>query len=369
MIKIDLAYFKELFEPKIKQKLEERKIPGFALSIVAHGTRIYSLGFGYSDAEQKKVFNGDTLSRFGSVTKSFTSLAILILEDRGELSVSDPITKYVELHLNTGLNQITIHHLLTHTSGIVDPFMDRNDLSKEEYMNEVSKAINETRENLGKSIYSNIGYSLLSMIIETIMQTSYYKAIRELILQPLKMNRTIFIGEEEENSKDDNLAIPYKPVKENKKIIDVIQADYKYSEFIKGGGAIISSCNEMLLFLDMLMNTGFVNGEQIIEANVIEKMLTGYVKDEPLSKMIQSPAYNGYGFGIKENYKKTGQTFINGAGEILGGTSFVGLFKEAKIGFVCVANSQGFPLLFMYDDWDKVLEHDPVFKNMVKPNK
>ena len=72
--------------------------------------------------------------------------------------------------------------------------------------------------------------------------------------------------------------------------------------------------------------------------------------------MLHIDSYNGYGIGIKDDYK--GQTLINAAGSILGGISLIGLFKEAKIRFSCIGNLDGFPLMFIYDVWDKVLEHD-----------
>ena len=139
-----------------------------------------------------------------------------------------------------------------------------------------------------------------------------------------------------------------------------------FSRLTKGPGGIISSCNEMLVFIDMLINNGSVGGKTIFKPKIFEKMLTRYVKLEDLSKLLHVDSYDGYGIGIKDDYK--GQTFINAAGSILGGISLIGLYKEAKIGFSCIGNSDGFPLMFIYDVWDKVLEHDPLFKRINKKN-
>ena len=115
MIKIDLNYLKEIFEADIITIVENKRFPGMAMSIIENGTKIYSFDVGYRDIEKCKEFNGDTLVRFGSITEAFTSLAILLLEDQGKLSVDDPIVKYLSINPRTKKHQITIHHLLTQT--------------------------------------------------------------------------------------------------------------------------------------------------------------------------------------------------------------------------------------------------------------
>ncbi|MFW9780110.1 MAG: serine hydrolase domain-containing protein [Candidatus Heimdallarchaeota archaeon] len=361
---MDIDYFKENFEPEITRRFENREFPGMAISIIEDGAIIYSFGLGFRDIKNFKDFNADTLARFGSCSKSFTSLAILLLENQGKLSVDDPITDYLPITTSTGTDAITIHHLMTHTSGLPDIFIDRMGYTRDEYLERVTNIIKDSRADLGRFIYSNIGYSLLAMIVEKASRKSFDEAMRGLILTPLNMKRTIMLGDEELASIDDNHSIPYMPKKDEYGNLTFTKSEYRFEEFTKGPGGIVTSCNEMLIYLDMLMNNGSVGGKIVFKPSVIAKKLSRYLKDENLTKMLKTDSFEGYGIGIKDGYK--GQTFMNTAGGIVGGISLIGFYKEAKIGFACIGNSEGFPLMFIYDVWDKILDNDPVFKNWNK---
>ena len=91
--------------------------PGAALLVVQGGEVVYRGARGMADVELGVPLSADHVFRLGSITKQYTAAAILLLEERGELSVDDPITKYLPDYPTHG-HEITIEHLLTHTSGI-----------------------------------------------------------------------------------------------------------------------------------------------------------------------------------------------------------------------------------------------------------
>ena len=80
-------------EARIAAEVAAQKVPGFAFGVVLDGELIYAKGFGVADLDDKRPVDADTVFRIGSITKTFTSLAILKLRDAGKLSLDEPITR------------------------------------------------------------------------------------------------------------------------------------------------------------------------------------------------------------------------------------------------------------------------------------
>jgi CubicO group peptidase (beta-lactamase class C family) len=136
----------------------------------------------------------ETVYRIGSITKSFTALSILQLEERGLLNVEDPVRKYVS-EIPADWGDITIHQLLCHKSGIPD-FMNAKTYEDFAHPNHVENAL---KEYAGKPLlskpgevfrYSNSGYVLLGHIIEKVSGKSYEQYLTENILRPAGMDHT-----------------------------------------------------------------------------------------------------------------------------------------------------------------------------------
>ena len=100
--------------------MKENQIPGVAIGLAKDGELFYGKGFGYRDVEKQLEVTIDTVFATGSITKSFTCVAIMQLQEAGKISVHDPVKKYLpNFRLKHGsTEQITIHHFMTHTSGI-----------------------------------------------------------------------------------------------------------------------------------------------------------------------------------------------------------------------------------------------------------
>lgn len=109
------------FEEYAQQLVDEHQIPDAVIGIAKDGKPIYQKGFGFSDTESRHADTADTVYGIGSITKSFTCVAIMQLQEAGKLSVHDPIVTYLpEFRLKAGniVEQMTIHHLMTHTAGL-----------------------------------------------------------------------------------------------------------------------------------------------------------------------------------------------------------------------------------------------------------
>ncbi len=174
--------------------------PGASVVIMQNGEMIHQEGYGLANVELGVPITPDSIFRIGSVTKQFTSAAIMLLQQRGELSVSDPIGMYLPEFPTHG-HHITIEHLLNHTSGImsytsIPGYMEggvRPDLTTEELV-DVFKNLPMEFAPGDKWNYNNSGYVLLGAIIEKISGQSYEDFIAENIAGPLGLGSTLYGG-------------------------------------------------------------------------------------------------------------------------------------------------------------------------------
>jgi len=169
------------------------RIGNFSGSILVarEGKILLNKGYGMADLEHDVPNTPQTIFRLGSVTKQFTSMAIMQLQEKGRLNVDDPITKYLPTYPSD--ERITIHHLLTHTSGIPN-FTSFPDYEKTMmFPSPLEKTIERFKDKPleftpgEKFKYSNSGYILLGYIIEKVCGTSYEEFLKENIFQPLNM--------------------------------------------------------------------------------------------------------------------------------------------------------------------------------------
>ena len=185
-----------LFVDKVSQVCENSKLNGNVL--IAKGEEILFQGsFGYSNLEEKIPFVNDSVFRIGSITKQFTALSILQLVDKGLLKLEDTIDKFVD-----GVNYnyaVTIHHLLSNSSGIpnFDAFGNYDDLLASENFHErmvkeiiLTKPLNFVPGE--RFEYSSSGFFILTHIIESVSKVPYHKYLQDNIFKPLNMQNSGF---------------------------------------------------------------------------------------------------------------------------------------------------------------------------------
>jgi CubicO group peptidase (beta-lactamase class C family) len=172
-------------------------IPGVSILVAKDGKAVYSKGFGSANLESGLKANPDHVFEIGSITKQFTAVAILMLEEQGKLSVDDTITKFIPEYPTQG-KTITVHHLLNHTSGIksytnMESFMTlaRTDMTPialiDKFKNEPMEFDPGTAFN-----YNNSGYVLLGHIIEVASGQSYEDFIQANIFDKVGMSKSYY---------------------------------------------------------------------------------------------------------------------------------------------------------------------------------
>lgn len=175
--------------------------PGAAVLVLKDGKTLLRKGYGLSDIEAKRAIQAGDVFRIGSMTKQFTAVAIMMLEEEGKLSVQDEITRFIPDYPTQG-KKITIEHLLTHTSGI-QSYTDmpgfRTIVQKDmKPMEVVDFFKNEPMQFAPgeRYAYNNSGYFLLGVIIEKVSGMSYADFVAKRIFEPLEMRDTAFEGHE-----------------------------------------------------------------------------------------------------------------------------------------------------------------------------
>ena len=163
--------------------------------VAQHGKVLLSKGYGMANFEWNVPVTPETRFRLGSITKQFTAMAVLLLEQQGKLKVSDPVCQYVEA-CPEAWQPLSLHHLLTHTSGIPNftGFPDyRPTMMKPSPPAETLKRFRDRPLEFApgsKFSYSNSGYVLLGYIIEKVSGGPYSAFLRQNVFTPLGMADT-----------------------------------------------------------------------------------------------------------------------------------------------------------------------------------
>jgi CubicO group peptidase (beta-lactamase class C family) len=180
---------------EISDYLSQLETLGFAgvVAVSLEGKPVLVEGYGLADREQDTPWTPATVSTVGSLTKQFTGATLLLLQEQGLLSVDDPIDKFFDA-VPEDKRSITLHHLLTHSSGIVDldGVGDFDSIGREEF---VRRAMEQPLESpSGEQYhYSNAGYSLLGAVVELVTELSFEQFLRETALVPNGIYETGYI--------------------------------------------------------------------------------------------------------------------------------------------------------------------------------
>lgn len=189
-----------LYEQWVEAKLAYDRIPGGSISLVADQELIWSRGFGWADVQDRRRASSETLYSICSISKLFTSIAILQLRDAGKLRLDDPAAKYVpEADIDSAdptAPQVTLRALLTHSSGMpresAHPYWTGPDFPFPE-RDEIREGLREQKmlyppERFFQ--YSNLGMTLLGWVVESVSGQAFEEYVRERILDPLGLKAT-----------------------------------------------------------------------------------------------------------------------------------------------------------------------------------
>lgn len=356
----DHSVFKKTFEREVVKIMRDFRVPGMSILIAKNGDPIYERSFGYRDIAGRKPATKDTLYGIASITKSMTCLAILQLHQAGKLNINDPVSNYLPLELAVKVKPITLHHLMSHSSGM--PCLNSYEfvMVNQGYIANIPVLplgnwddfylhVNDARDELiyppnEKYFYWNGGFTLLSQIIEKVSGIPYEEFMKVNILQKLGMNRSSYYREDLE--RDQDVSIGY-----NNKWLETgfkrSPTPHLSSPFVSGAGGLNSSVKELTNYLQYHLNNGVYENNRIIDEKLLQEMYkphnpniknlhTEFYGYEPNSK-----EYYGYGLKVYENYY--GYTLVThqGVSGVSGGN--IGFIPELKISVVQLYNVSWLP--------------------------
>lgn len=281
-----------------------------ALLVAKDGRVILNKGYAMAIRSKKVPNTSETVFSTGSITKQFTAAGIMKLEMMGKVNTEDPITKYFD-DVPEDKKRITLHHLLTHTSGIVDSLgPDYVPAPRDETVRKTLEA--PLRFKPGQQFgYSNAGYSLLAAVIEKVSGQSYEEFMNENIFTPAGMKYTgyrmpewdrkvvahWYVGEEDNGT----------PLEKN------------YPQWhLLGNGGILSTTEDMYKWHLALLE------DKILSAQAKKKMFTPYL--------------NGYGYGWDVLEREMGWLIQHDGGSMLGSSSEMRRYIDAKVVTILFCN-------------------------------
>lgn len=241
-------------------KSYERELFNGNVLVVKNDTIVYQKSFGFTDGTQQKKLDSNSIFNIGSISKQFNGIAIMILQERGLLSVHDTISKF-DLGLPDWSKKITISNLLNYTSGTprLDVVFPSNDDEAWEMIRSVDTLLFEPGTRF---LYDNSNVFLQKRIIEKVTGQSFQKFVRENIINPLNMTNTVF---------DPTADYPNRT-----SCYDFNKVQCPEMEFISGWPWL--SINDLYTWVDALNSNKLISKESF---NVL--LINPYVKDRASS--------------------------------------------------------------------------------------
>ncbi len=312
---------------RIDKNIQSRAFSGTIL-VAQKGKVLISQGYGLADRENDVPNSSQTKFAIGSMTKAFTAMAIMILQERGQLTVKDPICNYVA-DCPAAWNPITLHHLLTHTSGIHN-YTDM--------YGELKEKVNFCQEYKPEEIiayfkdlpldfvpgsrwsYSNSGYFLLGTVIENVSGESYETFIQNNILHPLGMSDT---GYDRTSTIVKNHASGYSYDQIHQQLINTPCWDVsqKYA-----AGGLYSTVGDLYTW-DQALYT-----DRLVSKETLNTIFTSTVSIQ--SAQVPDAVY-GYGWVI---YHRSGHKIIEHGGGVNGFATNLARFPDDQVTIIVLSN-------------------------------
>jgi CubicO group peptidase (beta-lactamase class C family) len=318
----------------VEQQMDIANTPGVSLALTNREELLHLSTHGFADVAARAPVTPDNLFEIGSISKSFTAIALLQLGERGEVDLQAPITRYLPwFDVPSDYEPITLHHLLSHTAGIIMGTDFTTEARFEVW------ALRETRATAPPGTrfhYSNTGYKALGLILEEVLDQSYGEIIQNRILDPLGMDSTTPVITHETRKRmatghtsfyDDRPAHPSHPL-----------VPATWLETATADGSIAATATDMATYVRMLLNRGQGARERILSEHSFRLMTQRVI--EPPEGDEDHGSFYGYGLRTSED---EGRTTIGHDGGMVGYYASILAGLDEGLGVVVLTNGPGEP--------------------------
>jgi CubicO group peptidase (beta-lactamase class C family) len=297
--------------------------PGVAVLVLQDRVVLLEKWNGLANLETGDLIDPSTNFRLASVTKQFTACTILLLEGEGSLSLDQVLTEFFPKFPPYG-SEITLRHLLTHTSGLVPyeslipetttvPVLDRDVL-------ELLKRQDSTLFLPGSRFrYSNSGYALLALVVEEVSGERFAEFLRDRIFRPLGMDGTVAF--EEGISEVADRALGYSP--DTARSGEFMLTDQSLTSSVLGDGGVYTSLKDLQRWVQELSHPS------LLDAQSLEEAMRARVKTDT-----DGESY-GYGWYIRQH---NGQRCVRHSGSTVGFRTELQRYPASNVTIIVLAN-------------------------------
>jgi len=306
--------------------IKRGRVAALSIAVLRGRDTLVMKGYGMADIENEVPASPRTVYRIGSVTKQFTSVAIMQLVEQGKLSLDDDVTKYVP-NAPTHGRHVLVRHLLNHTSGIPS-YTDvegsfgrvmRQDLSKDSLIATV-KDDSLQFEPGSHFYYNNTGYFLLGMIIERVTGKSYGDYLRDVLFAPNGLTSTVYCSVMP--------LIKHRAQGYDARSTGLVNADYISMDLPYAAGSLCSTVGDLAAWTRLLHSGKLVKGSSFTAMTTPAKLTSG----RPMQ----------YGFGLFMDTLGTHRRIHHGGG-INGFISELAYYPDDSLTVVVLSNTAPAP--------------------------
>jgi len=349
----------------IRRNMARARTPGASLGLIRPGAPSFVRGYGYRNREARLPATPRTVYGIASVTKSFTALATLRLAEHGLLKVTDPVSRHLPGFSVPGGNRrrpITLHHLLTHTSGLpplptlyyasmrslrreppydpriarkvgIDPEHAPIDTYEQlfDYLAETPYALLAPPGKLFS--YSNEGFGLLGAVVEHASGRTYESFLDEEILRPAGMRSTTF--DTGILFRFPEVTTLYSPRWVGKRHALAPSEEWWEDSSLRAAGSLRTNVEDLLRYLEIFVQAGRVAGERIVSPASVAAMFRPYVPVRP-------GVHYGYGLSVRPDYH--GMLLVSHGGGLKGVSSLIAAVPRRAVAGVVLSNADGAPV-------------------------
>ena len=299
--------------------------------VAKDGIVLLSKGYGMADYARKIANTPQTKFRIGSITKQFTALAIMQLRQQGLLDIHDPLSKYIPDYPSG--DQITIHHLLTHTSGIPNYTSLAHCEKNKAQWRSIDRLINTFKKRRlefkpgAQYKYSNSGYVLLTYIIEQVSGQPYATYVQQHIFEPAGMLNT---GYDTGGPRTADKACGYKV--EHRHLAYADRVDMSY---YAGAGALFSTVEDLYLWDRAL------HSNKLVSYDILDTIFTPWIRTPDCN---QKNGY-GYGYGWRIGDPNQKHPVVGHGGGIEGFSTTIRRFPNDDLCIILLSNVRTFQIV------------------------
>ncbi|WP_171231636.1 serine hydrolase [Ruegeria sp. HKCCA4812] len=319
--------------------VEQRKYAGSTFLLKHEGDEVFFHSSGLRNLEEDLPFQRDTLVRIYSMTKPVTSVALMMLAERGLFHLDAPLSDFLpefkqmqalvpgadKLDQTEDAASPTLHQLLTHTGGFSYPFnpgilpeaMDEKDLIFKPNQGLLKDRVRELAEfplafQPGTRWEYSVGTDVLGRVVEVVSGQTLEQFFRQEILAPLEMRET---GFSVPDGAGDRFASLYTPLAgdamalnsadqggDTLRLVDTHETSpFANATTFSGGGGLVSTIDDYVKFVDMLRNRGSGNGHQLLGPKTVDFMMRNHLSGDIASmgqKSFAEQPMEGMGFGL-----------------------------------------------------------------------